>query len=105
MIRPLILWVVACAIIPTPIEGQEPRGLACELGTEPHLAFVHGEVRDTTAELEELLAWVSILLILPDRVVYRLFGEAILELEGKHRKPVYEEPHVECQLGFITAVA
>ena len=96
---------VAGTVVPAPIERQKPRGLALEVGAEAHLAFVHGEVGHAAAELEELLARVAVLLVLPDRVVHRLLGEAVFQLEGEDRQAVDEQDHVQGELGLVTAIA
>ena len=52
---------------------------------EAHFCVVHGEVRDAPAELEELLPRVAVSLVLLDRILDGLLGEAVLELEGRDR--------------------
>ena len=96
---------VAGAVVPAAVEGQEPGCLAGEAGAEPDLAFVHGEVGDAAARLEQLLARVAVALVLLDGVVDRLLGEAVLQLEGEDRQAVDEQPDVEGALGLVAAVA
>ena len=43
-LEPVGVRRVAAAAVPPPVEGQEPRFLALEVGAEPHLVVVHGEV-------------------------------------------------------------
>ena len=95
---------VARAVVPAPVERQEPRRLAGEAGAELHLPLVHGEVRDAAPELEQFLARVAILLILQDRVCRCLLGEAVLQLEGEHRQPIDEQPDVQRPLRIVPAV-
>ena len=102
---PLALGGVAGAVVPAAVEGQEPGCLAGEAGAEPDLAFVHGEVGDAAARLEQLLARVAVALVLLDGVVDRLLGEAVLQLEGEDRQAVDEQPDVEGALGLVAAVA
>ncbi len=75
------------------------------MGAEAHLTFVHGKVGHAAAELEELLARVAVLLVLPDRVVHRLLGEAVFQLEGEYRQAVDEQDHVQGKLGLVAAIA
>ena len=96
---------VAGAVVPAAVEGQEPGGLAGQAGAELDLAFVHGEVGDAAARLEQLLARVAVALVLLDGVVDRLLGEAVLQLEGEDRQAVDEQPDVERPLGLVAAVA
>ena len=96
---------VARAVVPAAIEGQEPRGLPLEVGAEAHLALVHREVGHASAELEQFLPGVAVLLVLPDRIAHRLLGQAVLELEGENRQAVQEEPNVQRPLGLVAAVA
>ncbi len=73
---------------PSPIalvEGQEPRGLAFELGANVNLAVVDGEVNDAAAKCEERLAWIAVAPVLLYRVRNGLFGKAVLELERGDR--------------------
>ena len=75
------------------------------MGAEAHVALVHREVGHAAAELEQLLAGVAVLLVLPDRVVHRLLGEAVLQLEREDRQAVDEEPDVQRPLRLVAAVA
>ena len=52
------------------------------MGAEPHLVVVDGEVDKAAAKLEELLPWVAVALVLLDRIIHRLLGQAVLQLEG-----------------------
>jgi hypothetical protein len=72
---------------------------------ESHLVLVQGEVRHTAPELEELLAWLAVALILLHRILDRLLGQAVLQLEGGHGQAVDEEGHVERALSLVTTVA
>ena len=56
-------------------------------------------------ELEQPLAPVAVLAVLLHRVVRRLLGQAVLELEGEHRQAVDEQPDVQRPLGLVAAVA
>ena len=96
---------VARAVVPAAIEGEEARSLPPEFGAEAHLALVHREVRHAAAALEELLPRTAVLPVLPDRVVHRLLGEVVLELEGEDGEPVYEEPEIKRPPRLVPAVA
>src|SRR5665648_497820 len=76
---------VARAVVPAPVEGQEPGGLALEVRAEAHLVLIHGEVGHAAPKLEELLARVAVALVLLDGVGDGLLGQAVLQLEGSHR--------------------
>ena len=101
------VWVrrVARAVVPPPVEGQEPRRLALEMGTEAHLVVVDREVDEATAKLEELLAGVPVALVLLDGVIHRLLGQAVLQLECGDWQAVDEEAQVEGKLPLVPAVA
>ena len=96
---------IARPVVPAAVEGQEPRRLAPEMGAETHLRLVHREMGDAAAKLEQLLARVAILPVLPDRVVHRLLGEVVLHLEGDDRQAVDEERDVERPLRLVSTVA
>jgi hypothetical protein len=66
---------------------------------------VHGEVHDTTSELEELFARVAVAPVLLDGVLDGLLGEVVLQLEGGDRQAVDEEAQIEGELRVVAAVA
>ena len=96
---------VAGPALPAAVEGQEPRGLALEVGAEVDLVLIDREVRHAATEPEERLARAPVLLVLPDGIVDGLLGEAVLELEGEDRKAVDEQPDVQRALRVVPAVA
>ena len=96
---------VAGAVVPAPVERQEPRRLPLQVGAEARLVLVDGEVRHAAAELEQLLARAAVAPVLPDRVVRRLLREVVLQLEGDHRQAVDEQRDVERPLRLVAAVA
>ena len=102
---PLGLGGLPAAVVPAPVERQEPGRLPLEMRAETHVALVHREVGHAAAELEQLLAGVAVLLVLPHRIVNGLLGEAVLQLEREDRQAVDEEPDVERPLGVVAAVA
>ena len=57
------------------------------------------------AELEQQLARVAVALVLLDRVLDRLLGEAVLQLEGGDRQAVDEQAQVERAARLVPAVA
>ena len=101
------VWVrgVAGAVVPAPVEGQEPRALALQVRAEAHLVVVHREVHHAAPELEEPFARVAVALVLLDGVSDRLLGQAVLQLEGGDRQAVDEEAEVEGALRLVAAVA
>lgn len=60
---------------------------------------------DAAAELEQPLAWVAITAVLLDRILDRLLGEAILQLEGEDRQAVDEDHEVERQRHLVSRIA
>ena len=77
-LEPVRIRRIARAVIPAEVEGQEPRALAVQMRAEAHLVVVHCEVHHAAAELEELLAWVAVPLVLFDGVGDRLLGQVWL---------------------------
>ena len=75
------------------------------MGAELHLLVVHGEVCQATARLEQLLAGVSVALVLLDRIIHRLLRQAVLQLKGGDGQAVDEQAQVQGKLGLILAVA
>ncbi len=96
---------VAGAAVPAPVERQEPRRLPPQVRAEARLVLVDGEVGHAAAEREQLLARVAVAPVLPDRVVHRLPGQAVLQLEGEDRQAVDEERDVQRPLRLAAAVA
>ena len=85
---------IAGAVVPPPVEGQEPRRLGLKLRAEPHLVVVDGEMRQAAAELKELLPRIAVPLVLLDGVFHRLLGQAVLQLEGGDGQAVDEQAQV-----------
>ena len=96
---------VAGPVVPAHVEGEEPGRLAPQVRTELHLVLVHREVRHAPARLEQPLARVAVAAVLVDRIVHRLLGEAVLELEGRDRQAVDEQGQVEGGPRPVPAVA
>jgi hypothetical protein len=74
------------------------------MGAEPHLMVIDRKVRDASAELEQFLAGISVALVLLDRVLDGLLGQAVLQLECRDRQTVDEQGQVE-RVGSGFAVA
>ena len=102
---PALIGRVSGAVVPSPVEGQEPRGLAGQVGAEAHLALIDREVGYAAPEFKQRLARVAVALVLLDRIVRRLLGEAVLQLEGENRQAVDEQPDVQGPLRLVAAVA
>ena len=62
-------------------------------------------MRQAATKLEELLAGVAVPFVLLHRVVNRLLGQAVLQLEGGDGQAVDEQTQVQRELGFVPAVA
>ena len=77
------------------LNGRNHERLALELGADPHLAVVHGEVHHAAAELEQQLARIAVALVLLDGILDGLLGEAVLQLEGGDGQAVDEQAEVE----------
>ena len=77
------------------LKGRNHEPLPLQVGAHPHLAVVHREVHHAAAELEQPLARVAVALVLLDRVLDRLLGQAVLQLEGGDRQAVDEQAQVE----------
>ena len=75
------------------------------MGAEMDFVLVDREVRHAAPEVEEGLARAAVPLVLPDGLVERLLGDAVLELEGEDGEAVDEEPDVQRALGVVAAVA
>jgi len=89
---------------------QEPRILGHsfrppEGRTHRDPLVIHREMHHAAPELEERLAGIAVALVLRDGVLHRLFGQAVLQLEGRHRETVDEGAQVKRPLGLLAAVA
>ena len=96
---------IARAIVVALIEGQKPRALALEMGTETHLVIVHSKMHGATAELEQQLLRVAVALILLHGIEYRLLGEFVLEFEGGNGQAVDEHGHIEGECRLNAAIS
>ena len=87
------------------LKGRNQEALALQVRAEAHLVVVHGEMDDAAPELEQQFARVAVALVLLDRVLDRLLGQAVLQLEGGNRQAVDEQAQVEGELRLVAAVA
>ena len=91
---------VAGAAVAALVEGQEVRRRARQPRGHEHRLGVHREVDQRAAlELEDRLARVAVLLVLPARVLNRLARERVLQLHRGDRDAVQAERDVEGLLG------
>ena len=72
---------------------------------ETRLVLVDRKVGHAPPEFEEPLAGITVLAVLTDRVVHRLFREAVLQLEREDRQTIDEKRDVQRALGLVAAVA
>jgi len=82
---------VARTVIPALVERQEPGRLALQVAAHPHFVVVHRKMDDAAAELEQQLLGIAVALVLLDRVLDRLLGQAILQLEGGDGQAIDEQ--------------
>src|SRR3989337_2790495 len=77
------VWIgrITSTVIPALVERQEPGGLTLQVSAEAYLVVVHGKVRHAAAELEELLAWIAVALVLLDGILNRLLFQTVLQLK------------------------
>jgi hypothetical protein len=72
---------------------------------ELNLRIVDGEMHNAASELEQLLARIAVALVLLDRIVDILLGQAVLQLEGCNRQAIDEQREVKRVGGIVAAVA
>ncbi len=89
-------------VVPSLVERQEP--FALKVGAKPDFGIVDGEMRHAAAKLEDAARADRDPLVLLDGVGDGLLRETVLELEGRDRKPVDEEPQIERVLVVAQAV-
>jgi hypothetical protein len=65
------------------------------VGAKAHFSVINREVCDAASELKELLARISVLLILLHGVRDRLLGQAVLELKGGDWQASDEEAKIQ----------
>ncbi len=93
---PLRVGRVACAPVAALVEGQEMRCRARQASSHEHRFGVHGKVDQRSAlKLEDRLPRIAVLLILPPRLVQRLAGKRILQLERRDGNAIQAEDHIE----------
>jgi len=95
----------AGAVVVAAIEGEEPGGVALELGAEHDLLIVEGEMDGAAAGLEEGLFGGAVALVLADGVIDGLLGEVVFELEGSDGETVDEQGEIEGELRLVDGVA
>ena len=70
--------------------GRNHDALPLRARAELHPCVIDREMRDAAPELEQLLARIPVPLVLLDRILDRLLGQAVLELERRDRQTVDE---------------
>jgi hypothetical protein len=70
-----------------------------------HLVVVQSEMHYAAPELKQLFPWVAVAPVLLDRILNRLFGKAILQLESGDGKAVDKQAQVQRSACFIQAVS
>ena len=65
------------------------------MSAKPHFTVIDGEVRHAAAELKQQLPRITVALVLLDRVLHRLFRQAVLELECRNRQAIDEQAEIE----------
>ena len=92
--RIALATIVACSVRSL-VERKEVCVLACKLRRHPHLGMVDAEVgEDPLVELEAYLTRVAVVHPLSLRVVHRLTGVLVLQLESEDRDAVEHKHHV-----------
>ena len=104
-LEPVRVRRVAGAVVPALVERQEPRRLALQLRAEAHLVRRRPRSGRRSGRTRRELARVAVALVLLDRVVDGLLGQAVLQLEGRDRQAVDEQAEVERELRLVAAVA
>ena len=74
------------------------------MGAELDLVVVDREVGEAAARLEKPLARVAVALVLLDRIIDGLFGQAVLELKSGDRQAVDKQAQVQGKLLLVVAV-
>ena len=87
--------VASAAVVPF-VEGQEERRRPCQPRGHEHRFGVHSEVHQRPPlELEDRLARVAVLHVLPARLFHRLPGERVLQLQRGHGDAVQAQGDIE----------
>ena len=86
---------VAGAPVMALVKGQEYGLQAGQFGAETYPVLVDGHVGGAASGSEEVIPGVAGRLVLLNRVLHRLLGEVVLELEGDERQAVDEKYQVQ----------
>ena len=77
------------------VEGQEYGLQAGQFGAETYPVLVDGHVGGAASGSEEVIPGIAGRSVLLNRVLHRLLGEVVLELEGDERQAVDEKYQVQ----------
>ena len=78
------------------VEGQEVGFLAPQSGRHPHLVGVHREVdKRALLESEEKIAFISLVLVLANRMGSALSGQLVLEFRSNDGDAIERKGHVD----------
>ena len=95
---------IARAIVVALVERQKPRTFALKLCTHFYFAIVHREVHHTAPESKQWFARITVAAVLLHRVLHRLLGEAVLQLERGNGQTVDEQSQIERAACLVVAV-
>ncbi len=103
-LHPVRIRRIPPALVEPLVERQEPRLLPRQRRAELHVVLVHREMRDARSLPEKRFLRAAVVLVLPHRIVHRLLGQIVLQLEGRHRQPIDEQPQVERVRHVVRAI-
>src|SRR5262249_11327277 len=104
-LNPLRVRWIPRPVVPALVEGKKPGFFALEMGAKSYFLIINGEMDKAAAKMEEQLVRITVQLVLSYRIIHRLFGKAILQLESCDRQTIDEESEVERQLSLVFAIA
>ena len=98
-------WRIACAVIMSFIERQEPGVFARKFGTKTHFGIINGKVDHTAFETEKQLSGIAVKLILFDCIFHILLGQLIFEFTSDDWQTVDKNTEIEGKFRVVIGVS
>ena len=99
------VWRIACTIIMSFIERQEPGVFARKFGTKTHFGIINGKVDHTAFETEKQLSGIAVKLILFDCIFHILLGQLIFEFTSDNRQTVDKNTEIKGKFRVVIGVS
>ena len=98
------IWWIACTIVVTFVERQEPRLLPLELGAHPHFIVIYSKVNDTPLKAKKHFIRSAFIFILLYSIRCILLRKLIFQLHGNDGQTIQKQAYIQCQQWILAGI-